>query len=532
MAASQGSGMRLLVTGAAGFIGSTYVRLVKDEHDVVVLDKLTYAGRRENVPDDVELVVGAIEDRDLVLQLADDADAIVNFAAESHVDRSIADQDAFARTHVIGTSVLLDAVRERGVARYLQVSTDEVYGSIEDGAFTERSPLSPSSPYSATKAGGDLLVSAYAHTHGIESVICRGSNNYGPRQYPEKLIPLCILNAMHGDPLPVYGDGRQVRNWLYVEDFCRGIHAVLERGRAGEAYNVGGPDESENIEVVRRVLELTGGDDSLIEFVKDRPGHDRRYSLASDKIRAELGWEPQVRFADGIARTVDWYRDNEDWWAPIRSGEYRDYYESQYGRTLVADRRYLAGAMLSFTRKKLSGSYSALTSARRAMFRPRAESTPALGGLVRPPGEVQVDLTGPVLRDRAPGAADPRHVGLVLAPRRTTCRRSTPCSGLRVANAVSSSPTRAIAPPMWNVLTSVSGAGRSLAFAAIVSMAASLSSSRYWDFQYARSSPRGNNGSNPVWTPTNGVGPDMSNSTVPSSRSGAITRMPSSTSPA
>jgi dTDP-glucose 4,6-dehydratase len=326
--------MRLLVTGAAGFIGSTYVHLVKDEHHVVVLDKLTYAGRRENLPDGVELVVGAIEDRDLVLQLTDGVDAIVNFAAESHVDRSIADQNAFARTHVIGTGVLLDAVRERGVPRFLQVSTDEVYGSIEDGSFTETSPLAPSSPYSATKAGGDLLVSAYAHTHGIEAVICRGSNNYGPRQYPEKLIPLCVLNALHGDPLPVYGDGRQVRNWLYVEDFCRGIQAVLERGRPGEAYNVGGPDECENIHVVRRILELTGRDESLIEHVTDRPGHDRRYSLSSQKLRDELGWEAEVRFADGLARTVDWYRDNEDWWSPIRSGEYRDYYEKHYGRAL------------------------------------------------------------------------------------------------------------------------------------------------------------------------------------------------------
>jgi dTDP-glucose 4,6-dehydratase len=326
--------MRLLVTGAAGFIGSTYVHLVKDEHDVVVLDKLTYAGRRENLPDGVELVVGAIEDRDLVLQLVEGVDAIVNFAAESHVDRSIADQNAFARTHVIGTGVLLDAVRQQGVPRFLQVSTDEVYGSIEDGSFTETSPLAPSSPYSATKAGGDLLVSAYAHTHGIEAVICRGSNNYGPRQYPEKLIPLCVLNALHGDPLPVYGDGRQVRNWLYVEDFCRGIHAVLQGGRPGEAYNVGGPDECENIDVVKQIIELTGADESLIEYVKDRPGHDRRYSLASEKIRAELGWEAQVRFADGIARTVDWYRANEAWWEPIRSGEYRDYYERQYGRSL------------------------------------------------------------------------------------------------------------------------------------------------------------------------------------------------------
>ena len=328
--------MRLLVTGAAGFIGSTYVHLLREEHDVTVLDKLTYAGRRENLPGDVELVVGSIEDRDLVLELTDGVDAVVNFAAETHVDRSITDQEAFARTHVIGTGVLLDAVRERAIPRFLQVSTDEVYGSIAEGSFTELSPLDPSSPYSATKAGGDLLVSAHAHTYGVEALICRGSNNYGPRQYPEKLIPLCVLNALHGDPLPVYGDGRQVRNWLYVDDFCRAIHAVLLRGRPGEAYNVGGPDECENLEVVKRILELTGRDESLIEHVRDRPGHDRRYSLSSDKLRSELVWEPQVRFAEGLERTVDWYRDNEWWWAPIRSGEYRDYYERHYGRPLAS----------------------------------------------------------------------------------------------------------------------------------------------------------------------------------------------------
>jgi dTDP-glucose 4,6-dehydratase len=326
--------VKLLVTGGAGFIGSTYVRLVAGEHEVVVLDKLTYAGRRENLPDGVELVVGAIEDARLVRELAEGCDAVVNFAAESHVDRSIADQEAFARTHVIGTGVLLDAVRELGVARFLQVSTDEVYGSIEHGSFTEESPLVPSSPYSATKAAGDLLVSAHVHTYRVEAVVCRGSNNYGPRQYPEKLIPLMVLNALHGDPLPVYGDGRQVRNWLYVEDFCRAIHAVLERGRPGEAYNAGGPDEVENLEVVRRILELTGRGEDLIEHVTDRPGHDRRYSLSSEKLRSELGWEPRVRFAEGLERAVEWYRDNEAWWGPIRSGDYRDYYESHYGRAL------------------------------------------------------------------------------------------------------------------------------------------------------------------------------------------------------
>jgi dTDP-glucose 4,6-dehydratase len=326
--------LKLLVAGGAGFIGSTYVRLVGAEHEVVVLDKLTYAGRRENLPEDVPLVVGAIEEPALVRELAHGCDAVVNFAAESHVDRSIADQEAFARTHVIGTGVLLDAVRELGVPRFLQVSTDEVYGSIEQGSFSEESPLAPSSPYSATKAAGDLLVSAHVHTYGVEAVICRGSNNYGPRQYPEKLIPLMVLNALHGDPLPVYGDGRQVRNWLFVEDFCRAIQAVLERGRPGEAYNAGGPDEMENIDVVRRILGLTDRDETLIEHVTDRPGHDRRYSLSSEKLRSETGWEPQVRFAEGLERTVEWYRDNEAWWGPIRSGEYREYYERQYGRAL------------------------------------------------------------------------------------------------------------------------------------------------------------------------------------------------------
>jgi dTDP-glucose 4,6-dehydratase len=330
--------VRLLVTGAAGFIGSSYVRLVTAERDdaVVVLDKLTYAGRRENladVDDRIEFVEGGIEDRELVNEVLPGCDAVVNFAAESHVDRSIADQDAFARTHVVGTSVLLDAARDHGVERYVQVSTDEVYGSIASGSFTEESPLNPSSPYSATKAAGDLLVSAHVHTHGISASICRGSNNYGPRQYPEKLIPLCVLNALADDPLPVYGDGLHVRNWLFVEDFARAVDLVLSRGAPGEVYNVGGPDEQPNIDLVRRILELTGRDESLIEHVTDRPGHDRRYSLSSDKVRA-LGWEPRTRLADGLPVTVDWYRDNEWWWAPIRSGEYLDYYERHYGRRL------------------------------------------------------------------------------------------------------------------------------------------------------------------------------------------------------
>lgn len=324
------------MTGGAGFIGSTYVRIALDarpDDQIVVFDKLTYAGRRENlqdVADRIEFVQGAIEDRDAVREVMEGADLVVNFAAESHVDRSIAEQDAFAVTQVIGTGVLLDAVRELGVARFLQVSTDEVYGSIDEGTFTEQSPIAPSSPYSATKAGGDLLVQAHVHTHGIEAVIARGSNNYGPRQYPEKLIPLMVLNAMHGDPLPVYGDGRNVRNWIHADDFARAIDTVLSDGTPGEVYNAGGPDELENLDVVHRILELTGRDESLIRYVDDRKGHDRRYSLSSDKVRA-LGWEPRIRFDDGLPATVEWYRDNEWWWGPIRSGEYREYYEQHYG---------------------------------------------------------------------------------------------------------------------------------------------------------------------------------------------------------
>jgi dTDP-glucose 4,6-dehydratase len=328
--------VRLLVCGGAGFIGSTFVRQRVREHgdEVTVLDKLTYAGRRENLADvpEAPVLVGAIEDPDAVARAADGADAIVNFAAETHVDRSIAEPDAFVTTHAQGTYVLLEAARARGL-RYVQVSTDEVYGSIESGSFTEASPLAPSSPYSATKAGADLLVASYHHTFGLEALICRGSNNYGPYQYPEKLIPLMVLNALHGDRLPVYGDGMQVRNWIYVEDFARGIGTVLERGAPGEVYNVGGPDEAPNLDVVRRILECTGAGEELIEYVADRPGHDRRYSLSSDKVRA-LGWEAQVRFPDGLRRTVDWYRTHRAWWEPIRSGEYRAYYERQYGRAL------------------------------------------------------------------------------------------------------------------------------------------------------------------------------------------------------
>ncbi|MCW3069710.1 MAG: dTDP-glucose 4,6-dehydratase [Solirubrobacterales bacterium] len=333
--------MKLLVCGGAGFIGSTFTRLRLKDHgdEVTVLDKLTYAGREENFHDIAEkpgfrFIRGAVEDREAVTAALDAAspEAIVNFAAETHVDRSIAEPDAFVTTHALGTYVLLEAAREHGV-RYLQVSTDEVYGSIDAGTFTEESALRPSSPYSATKTGADLLVQSYFHTYGLPAVICRGSNNYGPYQYPEKLIPLMILNALHGDSLPVYGDGMQVRNWIHSTDFSRAIGHVLEHGTPGEVYNAGGPDEEANIAVVRRIIELAGARDSQIEHVTDRPGHDRRYSLSSEKVRA-LGWAPQVRFEDGLAQTVEWYRENAWWWEPIRSGDYRTYYERQYGRSL------------------------------------------------------------------------------------------------------------------------------------------------------------------------------------------------------
>ena len=324
--------MKLLVCGGAGFIGSNFVRVRLRENgdEIVVLDKLTYAGRRENLEGlDVRFIHAGIEDAAAVGEAIEGVDAVVNFAAETHVDRSIAQPDAFVTTHAVGTWVLLEAARAHGV-RYLQVSTDEVYGSIDSGSFTERSPLAPSSPYSATKAGADLLVSSYFHTYDLPTLICRGSNNYGPNQYPEKLIPLMVLNALHGDRLPVYGDGMQVRNWLYVQDFARAIGHVLAHGVPGEAYNVGGPDECTNIEVVQRILQLCDADESLIEYVTDRPGHDRRYSLASDKVQA-LGWQARTHFADGLAETVAWYRHNSAWWQPIRSGDYRAYYQRQYG---------------------------------------------------------------------------------------------------------------------------------------------------------------------------------------------------------
>ena len=317
--------MKLLVTGAAGFIGSTYVRLVKDDHDIVVLDKLTYAGRRENLPEDVELVVGSIEDRALVSELAEGVDAIVNFAAESHVDRSIADQDAFARTHVIGTSVLLECARRHGVQRFIQISTDEVYGSLgATGRFTEQSPLDPSSPYSASKAGADLLVLASHKTYGQDVLVTRCSNNYGPYQFPEKLIPLMIIKALRDEPLPVYGDGMNVRDWIHVDDHCAAIVAAVFEGKSGTVYNFGGHSEMVNLDLVRMILDRLGKPHSLISFVPDRLGHDRRYAIDSSFARRELDWKPLSTFKHGLDETIQWYIDNPSWWQPLleRTGRY------------------------------------------------------------------------------------------------------------------------------------------------------------------------------------------------------------------
>jgi dTDP-glucose 4,6-dehydratase len=328
--------VRVLVTGGAGFIGSHFVRLLAGKDvEVVVLDKLTYSGNPANL-DGIEhrFLQGDIADSEAVAEAAAGCDAIVNFAAESHVDRSILESFDFVHTQVHGTQTLLEHVRARG-ARFVQVSTDEVYGDLEGGgSSTEDDPLRPSSPYSATKAGGDLLVLGYVRTHGVNASITRGANTYGPHQYPEKFLPLFITNALDGEPLPVYGDGRQRREWLHVDDHCAAIELALTDGRPGEVYNVGG-DERENLEMVRRILDLTGADESLVRHVTDRPGHDRRYSIDDTKLR-DLGWKREIALEDGLAETFEWYRDNRAWWEPIKSGEYRAYYQQQYAERLAA----------------------------------------------------------------------------------------------------------------------------------------------------------------------------------------------------
>jgi dTDP-glucose 4,6-dehydratase len=327
--------MRVLVTGGCGFIGSHFVkRLVAVGDEVVVLDKLTYSGNRANIEGvDCELVEGDVADGGAVEQAGKGCKAVVNFAAESHVDRSILEAGDFIRTDVYGTHVLLEWARKSG-ARFLQVSTDEVYGDVPVGISSkEDDPLRPSSPYSASKAGGDLQVLAYVRTYGLNASITRGANTYGPNQYPEKLIPLFVTNALDGHPLPVYGDGRQRREWLHVEDHCAAVELVLREGAGGGIYNVGG-DERENLEIVNRIVQLTGAGPALVRHVEDRPGHDRRYSVDSSRLRA-LGWEPRQDLEAGLGVTVAWYRDNRSWWEPIKSGEYLDYYRRQYADRLA-----------------------------------------------------------------------------------------------------------------------------------------------------------------------------------------------------
>ena len=329
--------MRLLVTGGAGFIGSNFVRYMLSkypDYQVVVLDKLTYAGNLANLADvagnsNYRFVHGDICDQPLVDSLVSEVDAVLNFAAETHVDRSILDAGGFIQTDVYGTFVLLEAAKKHKVGRFLQVSTDEVYGDVPAGSSVESDPFRPRSPYSASKAGGEMMVQAYHVTYGVPTLITRGSNNYGPFQYPEKLIPVLITNALDGQELPVYGDGKQIRDWLYVLDHCSAIDLVLHEGKPGGSYNVGGGNERENLDIVHQVLELLGKPKSLVRFVKDRPGHDRRYSLDCGKLR-RLGWASSRDFEEELAETVRWYVANEAWWRPLKSGEYWQYYKSNY----------------------------------------------------------------------------------------------------------------------------------------------------------------------------------------------------------
>lgn len=330
--------MRLLVTGGAGFIGSNFIRLMLKEHPdygIVNLDKLTYAGNLANLKDvenlpNYKFVRGDIADPELVSKLVPGVDVIVNFAAETHVDRSIHSAGAFIDTDVKGNFILLEEARKAGVKKIVSVSTDEVYGSIEQGAFIEDDRLNPRNPYSASKAGGELLASAFYHTYATPVVVTRGSNNYGPYQYPEKLIPLFVTNAIDNVPLPLYGDGLNVRDWLYVEDHCRGIELAMLKGEPGQVYNIGADNQMTNIEITRIILDHLGKSDSLVRHVKDRPGHDRRYAIDSSRIKA-LGWNPLKQFKQGLEETIDWYVKNEWWWRPLKSGEYLEYYKKQYG---------------------------------------------------------------------------------------------------------------------------------------------------------------------------------------------------------
>lgn len=336
---------KIFMTGGAGFIGSAFVRQVLErEPDVSIIDydALTYAGNLENLAGiDSErhtFIKGDICDREAVLAaMPEGCDAVFNFAAESHVDRSIHSADEFLRTNIIGTQVLLDAAREKGVRRFVQVSTDEVMGSLADESedyFTESSPLQPNSPYAASKAAAEFVVRAAQETHGVDAVITRCGNNYGPRQFPEKLIPLMIANAMNDLPLPVYGDGKNVRDWIFVDDHCAAIWLAYKKGRSGEAYNIGARNEQYNIDVVKAILDAVGKPHDLITYVTDRLGHDRRYAIDPAKAETELGWKPATSWQDGLAATIDWYHENRTWVENIRSGEYREYYKTMYGSSI------------------------------------------------------------------------------------------------------------------------------------------------------------------------------------------------------
>ena len=332
----------IFVTGGAGFIGSAFVRLVLEEQpdvQIVDYDALTYAGNLENLAGSVAtrhtFIKGDICDRDTVLAaVPNGCDAIINFAAESHVDRSIHSADEFLRTNVIGTQVLLDVAREKGVRRFVQISTDEVMGTLPDDSddyFTETSPLRPNSPYAASKAAAEFVVRAARETHGVDTVITRCGNNYGPRQFPEKLIPLMIANAMNDEPLPVYGDGRNVRDWIFVDDHCRAIWSVYKRGRSGDAYNIGARNEQENINVVKAILDALDKPHDLINFVTDRLGHDRRYAIDPTKVETELDWKPLISWQAGLSATIKWFQENQSWVDHVRSGEYKEYYKTMYG---------------------------------------------------------------------------------------------------------------------------------------------------------------------------------------------------------
>ena len=336
--------MKLIVTGGAGFIGGNFVHYMLQEHpgdQIICLDKLTYAGNLSTLADvmdhpNFQFVKKDICDRDSVYGLfeKEKPDVVINFAAESHVDRSIENPEIFLQTNIIGTSVLMDACRKYGIQRYHQVSTDEVYGDLPldrpDLFFTEETPIHTSSPYSSSKAGADLLVMAYYRTYGLPVTISRCSNNYGPYHFPEKLIPLMIINALHDRPLPIYGDGLNVRDWLYVEDHCRAIDLIIRKGKVGEVYNVGGHNEMRNIDIVKLICQELGKPESLITHVTDRKGHDRRYAIDPEKIHRELGWLPETKFADGIKKTIQWYLTHQKWWEDIISGEYQNYYQKMY----------------------------------------------------------------------------------------------------------------------------------------------------------------------------------------------------------